>query len=286
MGPSESVANRGLPFPGVRGPAWRRALARVLILAFASGPAMAHGQEDAERTTAAARSLFEEGVAHSDAARWTEAADHFRRSLSMRYSPVVAFNLATALTHTGRLVEAGELFLRVSRDEEAPQRVRNVAREQLSALEPRLGRLTIELEGSPENVAVELDGQRVPPELLGVASAADPGAHVLRALRDDVEVARVELEITEGGERTARLRIPPPRVASPSRPTRAIARAAPLDAAPPASGPSDGWVWFGVIAGVLVVAAAITIPTVLVLEGEHGPPIVEGNLGPSIIVFE
>ncbi|MCZ7678598.1 MAG: hypothetical protein M5U28_07435 [Sandaracinaceae bacterium] len=163
----------------------RTAALRVaaLVVFFATGTAAA--QDDDVERTALARSLFRQGVELSDAGRWPEAAEHFRRSLSLRGSPIVEFNLATALTHTGRLVEATELFRRASRDAEAPERLRQAARQQIDALAPRLGRLTVEVEGPLGSVELRMDGDVLPPEGVGVAAPADPGHHVLVALRGE-----------------------------------------------------------------------------------------------------
>lgn len=253
---------------------------------FASGAAAA--QDDVERT-ALARSLFRQGVELSDAGRWAEAADHFRRSLSLRDSPIVEFNLATALTHTGRLVEATELFRRASRDPEAPERLRQAARQQIDALAPRLGRLTVEVEGPLGSVELRMDGDALPREGVGVAAPADPGHHVLVALRDGAEVARSEVDVAEGGAASVRLVVPPPPIAEVTLPegsTEGPAAAAVVDPAPVAAPGDDGLVWLGVILGVVVVGAAAALTTFLVLDAQGTEPPIEGNLGPAVIVFE
>ncbi len=269
----------------------RTAALRVaaLVVFFATGTAAA--QDDDVERTALARSLFRQGVELSDAGRWAAAADHFRRSLSLRGSPIVEFNLATALTHTGRLVEATELFRRASRDAEAPERLRQAARQQIDALAPRLGRLTVEVEGPLGSVELRMDGDVLPPEGVGVATPADPGHHVLVALRGEAEVARAEVDVPEGGAASVRVVLPPPPIAQVEVPEEAseepaaAALVGPAPAAAPA-GSDDGLVWLGVILGVVVVGAAAALTTVLVLDAQGTEPPVEGNLGPAVIVFE
>ncbi|HEY8430505.1 MAG TPA: hypothetical protein VIL20_19125 [Sandaracinaceae bacterium] len=270
----------------------RAGLALALLFGvLASRPALAQ-HDDVERT-ALARALFRRGVELSDAGRWAEAADHFRRSLALRESPVVVFNLATALRHTGRLVEATELFRRAARSERAPEELREAAHSQVEALAPRLGALTVEAEGPLESVELRLDGERLPREVIGVTTPADPGPHVLAALCGGVEVARARVEVPEGGSASVRLVVPPaPRVTELDAPSRegeprVVRTEAPVrpDAPPPAG--SDGaLVALGLVLGVVAVGAAVAITTAVVLESQGPEPPVEGNLGPPVIVFE
>ena len=57
-------------------------------------------------TTEEARRLFAEGIEFVEQERWAEAEERFRRVLVLRGSQVVAYNLASALEHLGRFVEA------------------------------------------------------------------------------------------------------------------------------------------------------------------------------------
>lgn len=269
---------------GYRATSLCSALVLGLVLAWVASPVAA---QDAERT-AVARSLFRQGVELSDQGRWDEAADHFRRSLSLRDSPVVAFNFGTALVRIGRLVEATEHFRRAARDPEAPERLREAARQQVEALQPRLGRLALEVEGPIETVELQLDGDPVALERVGVTAPADPGSHVLRALRADEEVARGEVEVPEGGLATVRLVVPPPPAADPAQ----VVVTGPFprggtgerELPPPHD---DTLTWVGVVVGVVaLVGAAAAVTTVVALDAQGPPPPIQGNLGPAVIVFE
>ncbi len=174
-------------------------------------PCAAQGEPGAQET-AAARALFEEGVGLADQARWPEAADRFRRSLSMRPSPVVAYNLASALVHLERLVEASELLQSVSRDESAPEEARAAARALLEEVQPRLGRLTVHLDGDPTGAAVRLDDRVLPAEAVGVAIPADPGTRTVRVVRGEEVVAQADVQVAEGGAAETRIEVPPPPV--------------------------------------------------------------------------
>jgi hypothetical protein len=259
----------------------------VVALAWTSAAAAQEPADDVQRT-ALARSLFREGVALSDGEQWAEAADRFRRSLALRDSPIVAFNLGTACMHTGRLVEAAELFGRASRDEDAPERLRAAARQLLGEVEPRLARLTIEASGPRDGVTLELDGQAVLAARVGIGAPSDPGHHVLRALRGGEEVARAEVDVAERGEATLRLEIPPPvaEIAAVAAVTEVTETDPLLEVTEPPPGDDSLAIWLGTIGAVLAVAIAVTVVTVVVVDGQGSAPPIEGNLGPPVIVFD
>lgn len=250
----------------------------------AGDPAGEDAGDEVQRT-ALARSLFREGVELSDGERWAEAADRFRRSLALRDSPIVAFNLGTASMHTGRLVEAVELFRRASRDEDAPERLRAAARQHLGELEPRLARLTVEVTGPRETVALELDGHAVMAARIGVGAPADPGHHVLRALRGGEEVARAEVDVAERGEATLRLEVPAQPADAGVPVEEAAERPAILELADPPPSDDSLAIWLGTIGAVLAVGIAVTI-AVVVVDGQGSAPPIEGNLGPPVIIFD
>src|SRR5690349_21617960 len=60
--------------------------------------------------TALARALFEEGVALADKGDWSAAADRFGRAYELKPTAGIAFNWSSALTKTGKLVQASELL--------------------------------------------------------------------------------------------------------------------------------------------------------------------------------
>ena len=169
-----------------------------------SGP-----EEPGAQDTAVARALFEEGVMLADAEQWAEAADRFQRSLELRGSPVVAYNLASALVQLERLVEASELLQKVRRDETAPAAARDAARALLDRVQPRLGRLTIRLDGDPSGVTVWIDGREIPTQAIGVSMPVDPGRRTIRVRRGDDVVAERQLTVLSGAGAETRLEVPP-----------------------------------------------------------------------------
>ena len=66
-----------------------------------AGLASAQADAGSNEQIAAARALFETGLTYGNQGQWTEAVDHFRRSVALYPSPNASFNLAYALTQLG-----------------------------------------------------------------------------------------------------------------------------------------------------------------------------------------
>lgn len=257
-----------------------RALALVLIVA-ASLPAVVRAQDDDPARAAAARALFQEGVELARREAYGDAADRFRRAYALRPAPSIAFNLASALTHEGRLVEASEVLARALRDPALDADMRTALQTQHAALAPRLGRLVVRVEGEPSGAAVQLDGRELPPEAHGIALPVDPGAHEATATRDGAEVARAGAEVGEGARAEIVLSVPAPQVAA----IDPVRDAEPIDTTPPAGGGDDGvWIGVGIGIGVIVVGAVVTTAILLTQDSGTMAP-VTGNAMPGVITW-
>jgi hypothetical protein len=232
---------------------------------------VAHAQEAAapseDEVTARARALFDEGLELADAGDWERAVPRFRRALDLREAAPVRFNLATSLSHMGRLVEAIEELDRILTDPEADAEVREAARELRAELRPRLGRLTVTVRGDAEGTHVVVDGR--PWDALGIAAVADPGVRVVRLLRAMQELDVEEADVPEGGATRVILEVP-----APAASTEPVASAED-------GGSDDAWIW-GVVTGViLVVAGAAAVTTAVLLE--QGPNATAGDFMPPRI---
>ena len=263
------------------------ALATVLLAA-----PRAHAQDDA-RASAAARALFQEGVTCADAEDWSCAAERFTQAARLRASPVILSNQGVALMHLGRLVEASEAFRTVMRDATASAALHADAERYVAEIEPRLGRLTLALDGPGDGVEVTVDGQDHT-SLVGIPAPCDPGSHEVLARRDGEVVARATVEVTAGATASTTLAIPPrPVVATVAEPSEAAAstHTAPGDASTeltralvPDPAPADDshevyeewWLW--TIVGVVVVGTAVGVG-VGVAASEPGTVLPMGSLG-------
>lgn len=256
----------------------------AMASALAASPASAQGR--AARDAAAARALFQEGVACADHRDWSCAADRFARAHEMRPSPVIAYNLGHALVEQGRLVEGAEMLRQALRDGSASAQVRADAGRMVEALTPRIGRLTLHVRGPVEGVTIRIGDVEVPEALHGTSAPIDPGPHAISAVRGGEIVASATVEVAEGASVEAELTIPEAPVVDTSvapEPEEARAeddaeRMIATPVAPPPSGSDEGlWIGLGVGAGVLVVGAAVVLGVVLAQPQEPSP--FGGNLG-------
>lgn len=132
--------------------------------------------EDAEES-AAARHLFHAGAECADLDDWVCAADRFGRSLDLRYSPVVEYNLAVAEAELDELLIAIERFRHVASQEGVPPEVRDGAIAQIAELRDETPSLTIFIHGSGD---VFVDDREIPSSLHNVSMPIDPGEYVIR----------------------------------------------------------------------------------------------------------
>lgn len=175
-----------------------RTAAFAVMALLLAGANSVHAQTDED--LARARQLFAEGVQLLEAEDWDEAVTRFRGVMEIRQSGQVRYNLALALEGTGDLAEAADLLDEVLEDESLPRQMRRDARQMLSGLEPRLGRLTIHVQGDDDRAVITLDNERVGLDELGQPIIVDPGEHVIRLSRGGENVVTREIRVREGDE--------------------------------------------------------------------------------------
>lgn len=258
----------------------------VVALASLTAPVLA---QPSTSSTAMARDFFRQGLQHVENEEWELAADRFRRSLRLRRSPVVAFNLGTAYAHLGRLVEAAELFRRAAR--EGQGELVEAARAELADVQPRLGSLTIHVEGPQDGVQLQIDGRPLAAEVLGAPIPADPGTRSLRALRAEEVVAEASVEVTARETAEVTLEIPPPEAPSPEQTAQQAAGggtdAAPVLATTEGVGENedgdDTVLWVVLITSIVLAAGAGVGIAVWLTQSDPDP--VDGNLLPGTLEF-
>lgn len=242
-----------------------RAVAWLLVLA----PAAALAQPSAQdaRITAAARALFQEGIAFGDAGDWSSALDRFERALALRDSPVVRFNLAQSCTHLGRLVEGSEHAVRVAQHPQADAGVRQAAEELRAWIAARLARLTVRLGEVPDDASATLDGRAIPASLVGVAMPVDPGPHEVTLVVGGRAVASEELVLAEGETRELTLDRPP-EPPTPAPPAALVAE--PPTTPEPSPTPHRRRRWLATT-GALVAAGVVAVVLAVTLGGGEDP---------------
>lgn len=247
-------------------------------------PTATEGEEQLEQ----ARKLFEEGLAHVEAGNWVAAEQTFRSVLVMRSSPVVAYNLASALARLGRLIESAEMLRAIVRDTDVDAATREPAQHLLSDIEPRIGSVTVRVLGETEGLVLRLDDRRLSTGDLVQSISVDPGVHMVAAERAGKTLASQQVNV--GGaaplktEVTLDVRDKPKQAPAPDLRVSTL----PSERLPAPRTPDHGdsawsspWLWSGAAAVVLVTAGVITV---LALSGntQEADPI-GGNTDPSVV---
>jgi hypothetical protein len=237
----------------------------ALALAF---PAVASAQSDAAR--AAARDLGADGVEDFQAGKYADASQKLGKAFDILKAPSLGLWSARALAKMGKLLEASERYLDVTRldarsgDIKVQEQAKADAAAEREALLPRIPSLTIEVKGGGPELVVSLDGTQLQTALLGVKQPANPGAHVIEA-KDGARIARKEITLAEGQKQQLTLDLgDAPAGAAPSETGAAPAETAPTPGgqpqadAPVRPGLPPGF-WVGVaVAGAGVLTGSIT----------------------------
>ncbi len=226
------------------------ALAAVVV-ASAMSPA-AFAESDADK--AAARQLATQGGQALAANKYAEALDLVTRAEAMFHAPTHLAMLARAQIGLGHYVAAREAYLKLAREELAPnapaafKAAVDEAREKLPIVEAKIANLRIALRGAEgKKVTVKLDEQPVPEALLGVFAPTDPGKHDVSISSGGAPV-HTSVELGPGEKKEVTLD-------APSGPDAAPAGAPPEAAPAPAT--SGGFFTPMRIAGVAVGAAGV-----------------------------
>jgi hypothetical protein len=213
---------------------WRRLVpaAAIALSVLAQGGA-ASAATDEEK--AGARAAAEQGAKALQDGRYDVAIDMLSRAEALIHAPTHLVLLAKAHERLGKLVKARELYLRVSREDLAPEapaafkQAKATAINELTTLDGRIPYVSVVVQGAgAANVRVTQDGVRVPDALVGVPRPVDPGEHKLQAVADGMESAINTVLVREGARETVVLTLQP----------RDVTAALPVTA-PPAAAPSS-----------------------------------------------
>ena len=183
------------------------------VVAFAALPASA--EPPSAQARSAARTLARQGDRLWDRADYAGALDKFNRAFALVGVPPLAVRQAECLEKLGRLVEASETFLAVSRTQLEPdspaafRRAVDTAKKRGPELRARLPLITVVIEGEHlEGARLTLDGNEVPAALWGTQWPADPGDHVLE-LSQGKRIAKQQVTLRERDAERIVLELPP-----------------------------------------------------------------------------
>jgi hypothetical protein len=232
-----------------------------------------------DSTRNAARSLASQGKDAFDAKEYARAADLLRRAYALVPAPTIALYEGQSLTRLGRMVEAEEAFMRAMRtpiDAHSPEQFRKAKRDaeqELSALRPRIPKVTIVVTGpgaGTPNLGVALDGKAVKNAVLGVEMPIDPGDHVLTTGAGG-ERKEVTFSIAEAERKSVEIEaLAPTDAAAPVAPPPPPAAPPPPEPPPPAKPASTWQKPAALVAGGIGVAGLATgIVTGLLAGARH-----------------
>ncbi|MET0343088.1 MAG: hypothetical protein ABW252_18920 [Polyangiales bacterium] len=271
---------------GARRRAWAMGFA-VLIGLIVPHPTSAQ----ATQQTAQARTLFEEGVALADRGDWVGAADRFERAYSLKPTPGIAFNWASALAETGNLLHAQELLLKIERDASVDSSLKKQCEQTRRSIEPRIAKLRVRVEGQTSaDARVEVDGEPWARAAWDVTSPIDPGLHTVVLVAEGLEQARAQLTLPEGGSREVVLSTRGEHVALPiasatnDAKTRSVVFATPTQhhRDEPRNLRRKRWVLWASV-GAAVVAGGVVAGVMLAKRKEPGTEAPIGGDGPGVI---
>jgi hypothetical protein len=184
----------------------------ALAFAAALAPAPAMGQDVATRS--AARKLGEEGSALFDKGQYAEALQKYNLADQLVPAPTFGLRAARCLVKLGKLVEASERYLAVTRmeiDAKAPAAFRKAQADALTEREQlasRIPSLTVDVSGPRgKGIEVFIDREQIPLALLGQRRPTNPGQHDLEVRRGKTRVAR-QVKLEEGQQTKEVLELP------------------------------------------------------------------------------
>jgi hypothetical protein len=210
---------------------------------------------------AGARVLFSEARKLAAAGDYAAACPKFEDSYRLDPGIGTNFNLADCYEHSGRIASAWARFLDVAAATKAAGQTdrERVARARADALEPKLARMTLQVDAKAPGVSVVRDGVEVGAAAWRVAVPVDPGPHVIEASAPGRLAWSTTVAVKEGPDAVTVV-VPDlaqaPVLEPAASPAVGSSPAADLVAAPPA--PRRRWSRPVVILGAIGAAAVVT----------------------------
>lgn len=199
----------------------------------------------ADRETA--RGLMEQGDEQYEKGEWGKALQFYRGAHDIMKVPTTGIALARALGKMGKLVEARDIALQVTRMPVQPGEhpvfgeAREEARRLSQDIEPRIPTVQVKLTGyaPPKEAKVEIDGRELPGAAALLPRAVNPGKVVVTVRGEGIETATAEVLVSEREAREVE-------VALRAAPDSSLSGASPLDNEAAASTSPLVYVGFGI----------------------------------------
>lgn len=239
----------------------------LVALATGAAPSPVLAQDAADSTPAAAneaaaRTLFERGIALSDAGQFTEALETFRRSLALADRASSLLNVGLMLFRTGKPVESVEVLQQyLARADVRDDEGRRTKGEQaLHASRTAVARL--ELDVSPTNAQANINGVLQPGQGAERVYSLNPGQHTIAVSAEGFTPRERRITLLSGQILSLGVELQPvaPPTENIAQLNEPVARPLQLAAAPEPAEESGGVVtkwWFWTVIGVAVAGAAV-----------------------------
>ena len=188
-----------------------RARAAAWLLSSMLLATAAHAEPSAaDRETA--RTLMQQGRELRAKGELKEALKRFQAADEIMHVPSTGLEVARSQVAIGQLVEARDTIAAIRRmppkpNEPTPfKEAREKAEELDTSLNGRVPALSISIKGGApgESPTVSIDGEALPPGVLGLPRAVDPGHHVIVARTAGAE-AKEEVDVHEGDQKPVEL---------------------------------------------------------------------------------
>jgi tetratricopeptide (TPR) repeat protein len=204
----------------------------MLVVALASAvtpPALALSAQD----KAAARSAASAGADAFDAGQYDRAFEYFSRAEELVHAPPHLLYMARSLEKLGRLVEAHEAYLKITREQpasNAPKAFKDAyaqAQTEVSAVAARIAYVTVTVKGgaNPSAAVITIDQLDMPPAVGDIPIPIDPGTHVFGAHTERGKSNDVTLTLRDGAKESVALTL--------------VETRAPVAAAAPSAAPGE-----------------------------------------------
>jgi hypothetical protein len=164
-----------------------------------------------DATRGAARKLGNAGVEAYQAGDFPTAHEKLDKAYRVLKVPSLGLWSARAFVKLGKLVEASERYLEVTRlgveggDATVQKQAQADAQQELDALAPRVPSIVVVVQGAkPDEVSVSIDGTPLASALIGESRPANPGPHAVIGKTSGAE-AKADVTAVEGKQVTATL---------------------------------------------------------------------------------
>ncbi len=154
-----------------------------------------------------ARSLGEQGQVALDAKKFAEAERLFSAATALYpVAPTLPLGAARAMAGQGKLIQARETYNKIVRDSDKLQggpaafkAAVESARTESEAIAPKIGSVTVVVEG-PKEAKVALDDGQIPAAAWGLPRPIDPGTHKLIATLAGYKSAEITFTVVDGAK--------------------------------------------------------------------------------------